>query len=101
MSTRSFAPRNGRSMRGYRPSTKPSISGVAFAADATSAAQRFDGVAATDALDDRLGFPRYEAGPRKVGWLVNMHSVRDLSFIFICFSDSLDYAATGKRRGKW
>lgn len=69
------ASRNGRSMRGYKSSSKPSISGVGLSVEATSASQRFDHVGVTDELDEKLGFPRYEAGPKKVGWLVNMHSV--------------------------
>lgn len=43
-------------------------------ADATSAARRFDNVANVDSVDDKMGFPRFEHGPMKVGWLINMHS---------------------------
>ena len=49
-----------------------------LAASATSLSQRFENVALIDDLDSKLGFPRYEGGPKKVGWLVNMHSVRTL-----------------------
>lgn len=46
-----------------------------FASSATSQGQRFENVAMIDGLDNKLGFPRYEGGPKKIGWLVNMHSV--------------------------
>ena len=29
----------------------------------------------SDALDEKLGFPKYQEGPPKVGWLVNMQQV--------------------------
>lgn len=67
-------PKNGQ-MRGYKPSSKPSISGVGIPMEATSISQRFESVHVTDKLNEKLGFPRYESGPKKVGWLVNMHSV--------------------------
>lgn len=43
-------------------------------ADATSAARRFDNAANVDSVDDKMGFPRFEHGPMKIGWLINMHA---------------------------
>lgn len=34
-------------------------------------------------IDEQMGFPRYESGPRKEGWLVNMQPVCFLDF-FVC-----------------
>lgn len=42
--------------------------------DATSQSRRFDFANLTDGLDETFGFARYEAGPKKVGWLINMHT---------------------------
>ncbi|ODQ63222.1 DNA polymerase epsilon catalytic subunit A [Nadsonia fulvescens var. elongata DSM 6958] len=42
--------------------------------DATSVSQKFEAVEIVDKLDSQMGFERYEAGPNKVGWLINMHS---------------------------
>jgi DNA polymerase epsilon subunit 1 len=53
--------------------------------DAVSINKSFEDVAKIDQIDVNLGFPRYEGGPKKVGWLVNMHSVS----IFI--SEITDY----------
>lgn len=59
--------------------------------EATSVSQKFEGVVEIDFLDDKLGFPRYDSGPKKVGWLVNMHSVcqkkigKYSSHLLICF----------------
>lgn len=37
--------------------------------------QRFEDVAVLDALDTRFGFERYQEGPQRLGWLLNMHEV--------------------------
>ncbi|KAH8548277.1 hypothetical protein BGW37DRAFT_507320 [Umbelopsis sp. PMI_123] len=36
--------------------------------------QRFEDVKIRDEIDARLGFERYQEGPEKLGWLINMHS---------------------------
>lgn len=75
----------GRNMRSYKSSTKPSISGIDNSnfEGATAISKRFQEVGVTDELDEKLGFPRYEAGPKKIGWLVNMHSVCLLLLIHV------------------
>lgn len=40
--------------------------------------QRFEDVAVLDALDTRFGFERYQEGPERLGWLLNMHEVLSL-----------------------
>ena len=44
--------------------------------DGTQLAERFEKVALEDEIDEKLGFARLQEGPRKEGWLVNMHPVR-------------------------
>lgn len=34
-----------------------------------------------DEIDERLGFKRWEHGPARTGWLVNMHAVRHLLLV--------------------
>lgn len=47
--------------------------------DGTAQMERFEEVKTYDAIDEALGFPRFESGKvggeRREGWLVNMHSV--------------------------
>lgn len=49
--------------------------------DAVSINKSFEDVAKIDQIDVNLGFPRYEGGPKKVGWLVNMHSVSSVNSV--------------------
>ena len=44
------------------------------ATDATSQDAKVEATRLANAIDERMGFPRYEAGRKKVGWLCNMHS---------------------------
>ena len=46
--------------------------------DGTQLAERFERVALNDEVDEKLGFVRVQEGPKKEGWLVNMHPVRVL-----------------------
>ncbi|CCM01776.1 uncharacterized protein FIBRA_03843 [Fibroporia radiculosa] len=41
--------------------------------DGTQLAERFEQVALNDEVDEKLGFSRVSEGPRREGWLVNMH----------------------------
>ncbi|KZV81197.1 DUF1744-domain-containing protein, partial [Exidia glandulosa HHB12029] len=41
--------------------------------DGTRQEERFEEVRVRDDIDARLGFARYDDGPKKEGWLVNMH----------------------------
>jgi DNA polymerase epsilon subunit 1 len=42
----------------------------------TNVDQRFEDIQALDELESRFGFDRYEGGPERLGWLINMHAVR-------------------------
>lgn len=43
--------------------------------DGTQLAERFERVTLNDEVDERLGFERVDQGPRREGWLINMHTV--------------------------
>ncbi|KAF2278324.1 DUF1744-domain-containing protein [Westerdykella ornata] len=42
--------------------------------EATSQNEKFEAIRLAHSIDEAMGFPRYEAGKKKVGWLCNMHS---------------------------
>ena len=54
---------------------KSSVNVNELSLDGTSRSRRFESAEATDKLDDMMGFARFESGPKKVAWLVNMHPV--------------------------
>ncbi|KAJ2921503.1 hypothetical protein H1R20_g15588, partial [Candolleomyces eurysporus] len=41
--------------------------------DGTQLAERFEKIAVNDEVDEKLGFERVQDGPRREGWLINMH----------------------------
>lgn len=43
--------------------------------EGTRLAERFEQVQTYDDIDEKLGFSRIQEGPKKEGWLVNMHPV--------------------------
>ncbi|KAF3934297.1 hypothetical protein ABW19_dt0205260 [Dactylella cylindrospora] len=45
-----------------------------LATDRTSAEEKWEATRLAHSIDEKMGFARYEAGPKKVGWLINMHS---------------------------
>lgn len=47
-----------------------------LATDGTSSGEeKFEYIRLANEIDEKMGFPRFESGSRKVGWLINMHSV--------------------------
>lgn len=46
--------------------------------EGTRLAERFEQVEQYDDIDEKLGFSRIQEGPKKDGWLVNMHPVECL-----------------------
>lgn len=42
----------------------------------TNVDQRFEDIRVLDELETKFGFDRYEGGPERLGWLINMHAVR-------------------------
>jgi DNA polymerase epsilon subunit 1 len=63
---------NGRSE--WKSRTKTVTSGTLLSTEATSVEEKFERVRLGNQIDEMMGFPRYESGPRKEGWLINMHS---------------------------
>ena len=51
--------------------------------EGTRLAERFEQVKTYDEIDDKLGFFRVQEGPKKEGWLINMHPV-ECSFPIQC-----------------
>ncbi|EPS44616.1 hypothetical protein H072_1405 [Dactylellina haptotyla CBS 200.50] len=45
-----------------------------LATDRTSSEEKWEATRLADSIDERMGFARYESGPKKIGWLINMHS---------------------------
>ena len=43
--------------------------------EGTQLAERFEQVRLNDEVDEKLGFVKIQEGPRKEGWLINMHPV--------------------------
>ncbi|RPA99229.1 DUF1744-domain-containing protein [Choiromyces venosus 120613-1] len=65
----------GRGRGGGRfQKTKTIAANSLLATDGTSGEERFEFTRLANDIDERMGFPRFEAGPKKVGWLVNMKS---------------------------
>lgn len=42
--------------------------------EATSQDEKFEAIRLANSIDEAMGFPRFEAGEKRVGWLINMHS---------------------------
>lgn len=42
--------------------------------ETTSQDEKFEAIRLANSIDDALGFPRFEAGEKRAGWLINMHS---------------------------
>ena len=68
--------------RSYRSAAASSIphrtrtveSSLLRSTDATSQDAKVKATRLANSIDERMGFPRYEAGRKKVGWLCNMRS---------------------------
>lgn len=58
--------------RKYKTTTV--TSGTLLSTEGTSTEEKFERVRLGNQIDEAMGFPRYESGPRKVGWMINMHS---------------------------
>ncbi|KAF9884058.1 DNA polymerase epsilon catalytic subunit [Aspergillus nanangensis] len=42
--------------------------------ETTSQDEKFEAIRLANSIDESLGFPRFESGEKRVGWLTNMHS---------------------------
>lgn len=70
----------GRGGRGGGPNALPKDAPAPLRdEDGTALEERFERVRINDEVDEKLGFGLLQDGPRKEGWLVNMHPVRLLN----------------------
>jgi hypothetical protein len=57
------------------------VSGDADGAEEVQLAEHFERVMLNDEVNEKLGFARVDQGPRREGWLINMHTVSRLYII--------------------
>ena len=69
--------------------------------DGTQLAERFEQVALNDEVDEKLGFARISEGPRREGWLINMHPVSFESLVLVRSSDNDTDTGEGRRLALW
>lgn len=65
--------KNGSTSYGARKN-QPIASGSLFATERTSQTEKLEATRLAHELDESMGFARYDAGPKRIGWLCNMHS---------------------------
>jgi DNA polymerase epsilon subunit 1 len=53
---------------------KPVDASTLRSTEATSQNEKLEATRLANRIDEAMGFPRFEAGKKKVGWLCNMHS---------------------------
>lgn len=59
----------------YGPRKPQTVDGASLrSTEATSLNEKKEATRLANRIDESMGFPRYEAGKKKVGWLCNMHS---------------------------
>ncbi|KAI2792924.1 DNA polymerase epsilon catalytic subunit A [Penicillium oxalicum] len=54
--------------------TKTVEFGSLRSSEATSQDEKFEAIRLANSIDESLGFPRFESGETRAGWLINMHS---------------------------
>ncbi|KAJ5590915.1 DNA polymerase epsilon catalytic subunit A [Penicillium hetheringtonii] len=54
--------------------TKTVEFGALRSTEATSQDEKFEAIRLANSIDESLGFPRFESGETRAGWLINMHS---------------------------
>lgn len=68
----------GNKFRSSAASFKPRTKTVEFSSlrstEATSQDEKFEAIRLANSIDDTMGFPRFESGEKREGWLINMHS---------------------------
>jgi DNA polymerase epsilon subunit 1 len=59
----------------YGPRKPKKVDGSSLrSTEATSQNEKLEATRLANRIDESMGFPRYESGKKKVGWLCNMHS---------------------------
>lgn len=54
--------------------TKTVEFGSLRSSEATSQDEKFEAIRLANSIDESMGFPRFESGETRAGWLINMHS---------------------------
>lgn len=65
--------KNGQTSYGPRGPTTIASSALR-STETTAAAEKLEALKLANQIDERMGFERYDAGRKRVGWLCNMHS---------------------------
>lgn len=59
----------------YAPRKKEPVSASSLlATERTSQSEKFESTRLANSIDESMGFARFDSGPKRVGWLCNMHS---------------------------
>lgn len=58
----------------FKPRTKTVELSSLRSTEATSQDEKFEAIRLANSIDDTMGFPRFESGEKREGWLINMHS---------------------------
>jgi hypothetical protein len=66
--------------------------------DATQLEDKFENVRQRDEIDEKLGFRRVSDGPKREGWMVNMHPVSCTSILFLITTDTYPILDTNEVR---
>ena len=66
--------RGGQSSYGHNK-RKTVDAGTLRSTEQTSQHERLESTRLADRIDEAMGFPRFDSGKKRVGWLVNMHAV--------------------------
>ena len=75
--------RGAGSRGGYRGKIKTVTAGSLLPTDGLSNNEKFEAARLASQIDEAMGFQRYESGSKKVGWLVNMHTVRYVALLVL------------------
>lgn len=69
--------------------------------DGSQLAERFERVALNDEVDEKLGFAKVDQGPRREGWLINMHTVSFSLFMSSIHGYLIKYGKTLVKDPDW
>jgi hypothetical protein len=87
-----------RGRGGFHGRYRGNFRGRARADDATQLEDKFENVRQRDEIDEKLGFRRVSDGPKREGWMVNMHPVSCTSILFLITTDTYPILDTNEVR---
>jgi len=81
----------------YGPRKPKTVDGSSLrSTEATSQNEKLEATRLANRIDESMGFPRFEAGKKKVGWLCNMHSTTVEDDDVPCGKAGVDYYFIGE-----